>query len=161
MSGPGAVVAAPALPNPGERIEMADRTCSVDGCENPHIARGWCDTHYRRWRKHGDPLIVRRILGDDLARFRSYIEEGPEGCWLWTGALNTDGYGCFRYEEVARGAHRVAYATFVGPIPEGLELDHLCGVRRCCNPLHLEPVTRTENIRRAVKVREANRRAAA
>lgn len=63
-------------------------------------------------------------------------------CWLWTAACNPKGYGKFR----ATGtAHRIAYIDLVGPIPEGMELDHLCRVRNCVNPDHLEPVTSAEN----------------
>lgn len=69
-------------------------------------------------------------------------------CWLWTGtALN--GYGQFRWGKM-RKAHRVAYELLVGPIPDGKELDHLCRVTRCVNPLHLEPVSRRENAMRGV-----------
>ena len=68
----------------------------------------------------------------------------PTGfCWLWTGRTH-DGYG--RYS--GGSSHRIAYELLVGPIPDGLELDHLCRVTQCVNPDHLEPVTREENIRR-------------
>jgi HNH endonuclease len=70
-------------------------------------------------------------------------------CWAWTGALNNRGYG-----SVTNGkggsmlAHRKSYEIAVGPIPTGLEIDHLCRNTRCINPNHLEPVTRAENARR-------------
>ncbi len=73
-------------------------------------------------------------------------------CWLWTGALNVPvplGYGQFSADRRSRRAHRWSYEHFVGPIPEGLEIDHLCRVRHCVNPSHLEPVTRSENMQRA------------
>lgn len=69
-------------------------------------------------------------------------------CWLWTGQANNKGYGLFHYEGQKRAAHRVAYMLFVGPIPVGLELDHLCRVPLCVNPAHLEPVTHAENQKR-------------
>jgi hypothetical protein len=75
-----------------------------------------------------------------------------EGCWLWTGQLNEYGYG--RIDRQVYGkrrqlmAHRVAYELEVGPIPEGKQLDHLCRVRHCVNPKHLEPVSSQENIMR-------------
>lgn len=72
-------------------------------------------------------------------------ELGP--CWLWTGAQAYNGYGFFRAGPLVR-AHRFAYEFFVGPIPEGLQIDHLCRVRNCVNPDHLEPVTGQENHRR-------------
>ena len=69
-------------------------------------------------------------------------------CLVWTGNA-PHGYGTFWYEGKKVRAHRFAYERFVGRIPEGLELDHLCRVTRCVNPDHLEPVTRAENLRRA------------
>lgn len=80
----------------------------------------------------------------------------PSGCLLWTGSLDGHGYGQILDKPRKQGGrlvmvHRVAYETWVGPIPEGLVLDHLCRVPRCCNPYHLEAVTQAENMRRARK----------
>jgi len=67
-----------------------------------------------------------------------------EGCWLWSGARDLKGYGV-----TARGkVHRVAYVSCIGEPEPGLVLDHLCRVRHCCNPAHMEPVTNRENILR-------------
>src|SRR6185369_17164459 len=72
------------------------------------------------------------------------------GCWLWTGPIKPSGYpNVFEYRGARQPAHRHFYERFVGPIPVGLDLDHLCRTRRCVNPAHLEPVTRLENMRRA------------
>lgn len=71
------------------------------------------------------------------------------GCWIWTGAATQHGYGVATAHQGARLVHRIAYLSLVGPIPEGLQIDHLCRVTRCCNPEHLEPVTAAENNRRA------------
>lgn len=68
-------------------------------------------------------------------------------CWMWTGA-DKAGYGAFNDGKRITPAHRFAYELLVGPIPEGLQLDHLCRVPGCVNPAHLEPVTQAENIRR-------------
>jgi hypothetical protein len=78
-------------------------------------------------------------------RFWERVSPEPNtGCWLWTGAEFRGGYGRLG----PRLAHRMAYEALVGPVPEGLDLDHLCRVRCCVNPDHLEPVTRRENILR-------------
>lgn len=71
-------------------------------------------------------------------------------CWLWTGGLKSGGYGSFYSDGRSHAAHRFAYELEVGPIPEGLTLDHLCRVRTCVNPLHLEPVTRKVNTLRGI-----------
>lgn len=77
------------------------------------------------------------------------------GCWLWLRAVNHAGYGLIKVGSRTLGtrrmrkAHQVSYEEHVGPIPSGLELDHICRVRCCANPAHLEPVTGAENTRRA------------
>jgi len=82
-------------------------------------------------------------------RFFAKVDVGnsPAGCWMWTGGAS-DGYGTFRIGSRMLKAHVVAYELCVGPIPAGTQLDHLCRETLCVNPLHLEPVTRGENLRR-------------
>lgn len=81
-------------------------------------------------------------------------------CWLWTGRLTRDGYGRFRVSEDGKRrnffAHRVAYTRTKGAVPVGFCIDHLCGVRRCVNPHHLEAVTSSENSRRMHRRNRAN-----
>jgi hypothetical protein len=83
----------------------------------------------------------------DTDRFMEKVEQ-TETCWLWLGARGHAGYGQFWLDGRLVGAHRAAYQLFVGPIPVGLTLDHLCRVRRCVRPDHLEAVTNRENILR-------------
>ena len=87
-----------------------------------------------------------RARNDD-DRFSLYVE--PTGfCWLWTGALDGKGYGRVSVGGKVVRAHRWAYEALVGPIPSGLHLDHLCRVKTCVNPDHLEPVTHRVNLER-------------
>lgn len=83
-----------------------------------------------------------------LFRLIEKIRRGSTGCWLWTGHIGKFGYGGFRYKGKPMPAHRAAYLLLVGPIPPRLQLDHICRVRRCVNPLHLDVVTAKENTRR-------------
>lgn len=82
-------------------------------------------------------------------RFWAKVEK-TEGCWLWQGSINPDGYGQIWVGDTLRmaKAHRFSYQLHKGEISEGLEIDHLCKVRRCVNPDHLDLVTHRENLLR-------------
>lgn len=85
-----------------------------------------------------------------VEKFWAHVAKDPLGCWMWNGAKSRNGYGQFRTaKDVLHYAHRYAYEQLVGPIPDGLQLDHLCKARACVRPDHLEPVTQVENIRRS------------
>lgn len=111
------------------------------------------------------PLLTEKQLTLDaaplLARFEARIHRNDEtGCWEWMGTITNvaergcGGYGIISTGSYRRGtrrqttAHRMLYETLYGPLQEGLELDHLCRVRHCVNPAHLEPVSHSENVRR-------------
>lgn len=134
-------------------IEPRRTGCEVEGCTQPHRSRGYCRLHYRRFAAHGDPEAL-LVIPDARERFELYYEKS-DGCWLWTGVLSYDGYGRFRADNRSTGAHRFAYEYYVGPIPDGLQIDHLCRVHNCVNPAHLEPVTPAENQRRGREARQA------
>lgn len=77
------------------------------------------------------------------------IVDHTTACWLWTGALSDGGYARLCVNNRDTRAHRASYEAYVGPIPSGMQIDHLCRVRRCINPSHLEPVTGSENCKRS------------
>lgn len=91
-------------------------------------------------------------LQDFETRIWKYIKVAPSGCWLWTGYIRKDGYCNLSMSsdgvKTTCLAHVKVYEFYIGSIPEGLYLDHLCRVRHCVYPRHLEPVTFTENILR-------------
>lgn len=99
--------------------------------------------------------------GDAIAvRIRARISiDHATGCWLWQGTIQPNGYGqiYMGVQHRTSRVHRVSYETFVGPIPEGLVLDHLCRNRACANPAHLEPVTIGENVMRGETIAARNR----
>ncbi len=96
-------------------------------------------------------LTTSPLFGDPRlpTRFWNKVTIAPSGCWLWTSTKVAKGYGRFALREQGRRravyAHRYAYETLIGPIPAGLQSDHLCRVRACVNPSHIEPVTGSIN----------------
>lgn len=125
--------------------------CTIDGCERSVYGRGWCNLHWQRWRKWGDPTYRLLHRNDPVARLMQKVNKVDSGCWEWTGTMSSDGYGRFAVGRSTTTAHRAAYSILVVPVPADLEVDHLCRNRRCVNPEHLEPVTRTENRRRQAR----------
>lgn len=124
---------------------MVDATCAVDGCEGRYKARGFCNQHYRRFLRSGTTDLIKP---DAEERFWAKVE--PTGCcWYWTGEIGANGYGRYAVKIDGKtahyGAHRYAYELLVGPIGEGLTLDHLCNNPPCVNPDHLVPASMTDN----------------
>lgn len=91
-----------------------------------------------------------------LRRLAAKVTLADAGCWQWNGADNGHGYGCIDLGGRITYTHRLAYEAFFGPIPEGYDIDHLCRNRRCCNPFHLEAVTRRENLMRGETLTRAH-----
>jgi hypothetical protein len=95
-----------------------------------------CLTCYKRWPE----------------RFWAKVDKSGE-CWLWTAQIDKDGYGITSHLGTSRKAHRVSWEMACGPVPGSLTLDHLCRVKTCVRPSHLEPVSASENLRRSWAVR--------
>ena len=114
-------------------------------CDHLHDPRSEMCRECRRTLSH------QQAIDQALARFLSYVNR-TETCWLWTGAtVRREGYAIFSYLNRCVSAHRWFYEQEKGLVPKHLTLDHLCRVRHCVNPDHLEIVTRGENVRRGLK----------
>lgn len=120
--------------------------CSDESCNRPSLTRGMCNMHYKRVLKRDGRMPVPSLE----ERFWAKVARGLDNeCWPWQASSNSWGYGRMRWKARRKAlAHRIAYELLVGPIPEDLVLDHLCRVRLCVNPRHLQPVTLQENILR-------------
>ena len=89
-------------------------------------------------------IQVQELTDAHIDKFFASIKSTSD-CWLWNGIINDGGYGVLQAKDKNIRAHRIAYELFIGEIPSGLHLDHLCRVRHCVNPTHLEPVTQSQN----------------
>lgn len=131
--------------------------CSIEGCEQPHEARGWCSRHYDSWRAHGDPLALKyHRYSTPEESFSARTKSSPSGCLEWTGALYGNGYGNIRVGGRSALAHRYAWERANGPIPEGAEVDHICHNVACVAVEHLRLATRVQNSRNFSGARRDN-----
>lgn len=148
--------------------------CSVDGCSRPAVLKGMCNTHYQRQWRLGSataPLTRNSQNATVAERFWSFVTQGgADECWPWRGTIGRAGsYGILKFGGKKIYAHRVSYELLVGPVPDGMTLDHLCHTRdesclgglsclhrRCVNPAHLEPVSGRVNRLRGRSLPAAN-----
>jgi hypothetical protein len=124
---------------------MNTDVCSMDGCEKKRTSRGWCQTHYVRWLKYGDPNFVKNIRPTSAEESFALSAEWSGECLVWNKTRNVWGYGTLMINRKHVMAHRYAWERANGPIPDGLQVDHLCWNRACVNVKHLRLATRSQN----------------
>ena len=114
---------------------MAHVTCLIDWCNEPRHGRLYCNRHYRKWKRYGDPLFEVLPRGDDPTRFWPKVgAPGATGCREWTFGVLHDGYGMFgRSGGHPVKAHRMAWELTYGPVPMGLHVLHHCDNPPCCD----------------------------
>lgn len=124
----------------------AKTNCSIEGCDKPHLSRGWCLMHYRRWDRHGDPMR-------SIATAQEYVESdvlgySGDGCLIWPLSRTVKGYGHGKLEGKGQSVHRYVCRRVHGEPPtRNHQAAHSCGKGSlgCINPHHLSWKTPTEN----------------
>ncbi len=128
---------------------MTDHTiCKIETCGKPSKHLGWCGAHYKRWHRHGDPIAGAspHYATPDAAFAARTIKDAATGCLLWTGADDGHGYGQMRINRKPVRAHRYAWSSVHGDIPDGKLVLHQCDNPRCVNVDHLFLGTHTDNV---------------
>lgn len=115
------------------------KICSVKKCEQKHYGKSFCKRHYKMFTLYGR---TESMTVED--RFWAKVQK-TEGCWAWTGAKDSSGYGAAWNGRRLVGAHRFSYEMSNGPVADGLVIDHTCHVPSCVRPDHLRAVTNKQN----------------
>ena len=128
---------------------MTETICGIEGCKRQGKKRGWCAMHYERWLRHGDPSFRKRVVmigSSEIERFTARVEKSS-GCWMWTGAKTSAGYGNFTTADSRNVlAHRYSFEQEHGPIKDGAIILHECDTPACVNPNHLRAGTQSDNM---------------
>lgn len=128
-----------------ERTFAKDQLCTIEGCSKYQQARGWCKFHWQRWSRFGDPLIGRPMYNSFEELFQEETKRNSTGCLIWTGSDNGRGYGRMSVQGKVKYAHRYAWERVKGAIPAGMQVDHICFNRLCCEPTHLRLASAKQN----------------
>jgi len=126
-------------------------TVEIDGARIDHVDDCTCEvcTFIAQIRPEITAKLAakyERTMQKRTAQIRQRSKVVESGCWEWQGALTPDGYGHVAWLDISQLAHRCSYTLLVGPIPEGLQIDHMCRNRKCVNPDHLQAVTAELNL---------------
>lgn len=126
-------------------MQSTEPSCSLAYCNRKRHARGYCDGHYQQM-KRGVPFapLKPKTTGSLSDRLAFYTRR-TDGCWEWTGARDSGGYGELNVDGSPERVHRLAFRLAHGQIPQGMHIDHKCWNRACLNPAHLQAVTAKEN----------------
>lgn len=123
------------------------KTCSIDGCDKPFLARGWCSGHWTRWKRHGDPLGGGMPRGETNAFFDFALQYDGDECLIWPYAKDAAGYAQINFEGRVRYVHREVCIKKNGMPHDGMVAAHSCGKGHlgCVSPSHVRWATRKEN----------------
>jgi hypothetical protein len=122
------------------------KSCSVVGCCQSHLARGYCQTHYMQLRRAGSPLVSPIPKETPQQYILARVLVDADGCWIWQQS-KYQGYGKTGVGGTANQAHRFSWEAFNGPIPDGYQVNHKCHKRDCVNPACLYVGDQVENMR--------------
>lgn len=131
---------------------MKKKTCSVDGCDRKHSAKGYCSVHYARVARTGETETKIRLVGADLEDRLWWRSRVDGDCWVSdrapTRRVRNDGRGAYRGIRIGDEmvpVHLASYRHFIGPIPPGMQVHHKCERKECWRPAHLELLTPDEH----------------
>lgn len=120
------------------------RACSIEGCNRQVYSRGWCNRHYQRWARFGDPSKGRDRCVDPWESIRRRTEWKGE-CLVWTGSVSSTGRGSVRKGGRSVSVHVFVWEEANGPTPEGMVIDHACRNEKCVRVSHLRVASRSQN----------------